>query len=182
VEQGGVEHRSSRPQQVVPGGEVFRLMTAAGVEKTFLRFTLPQSGQLTSVVSWGDLTKISTTLPHFKHLYSYIGIFLFSAGHFCPALGARNLVTGGASLMGNASSAIRANAFASRPQTSSSHTATAAAKTFPSASLTESFSLSWHLNLLSLITFYEWHSIFLQNLGPYSLRLNVNSKANKNVF
>jgi hypothetical protein len=70
VEQGGLEHRSSLPQQVVPGGEVLPLLTAAGVEKTFLRFTLPQSGQTTVVVSCRNLTKISMILPHFKHLYS----------------------------------------------------------------------------------------------------------------
>ena len=132
-------------------------MTAAGVENIFLRFVLPQSGQTTVVVSRVDLTKISMTLPHFRHLYSYMGIFLFSAGHFCPTLGTRNLETGGADLMGNASSAIRAKTFAAGPQTCSSHAAVAAAKTFPSASLTESSSLSRHLSLLLLII--RFHNI-----------------------
>jgi len=67
VEQGGVLHRSSRPQQVCPGVRAVFPLRTAGAEINLSSAAPPQWGQVTV---WLSRTKISTVAPHTRQRYS----------------------------------------------------------------------------------------------------------------
>ena len=67
-EQGGVLHRSSRPQQVWPAGRRDSLLSKWGVEKSLSVSGLPHSGQAGVIVV--ERTKTSTRPPHAAQRYS----------------------------------------------------------------------------------------------------------------
>jgi hypothetical protein len=69
VEQGGVEHRSSRPQQVEPCA-LSLVFNRLAVDISLSMFWLPQAGQ-TNVLLFEELsTRNSDIFPHFRHLKS----------------------------------------------------------------------------------------------------------------
>jgi hypothetical protein len=68
VEQGGVPHRSSRPQQVRPAGRLWPIITC-GTEKSFSSKALPQLGH-TGEAFVPERTNTSTCSPQFLQSYS----------------------------------------------------------------------------------------------------------------
>jgi len=76
VEHGGVSHRSSRPQQVVPLGEEFPIIIEAGEEINLRSLVEPQFAHTGGSSSFSPLWRISETLPQSSHRYSYIGMVL----------------------------------------------------------------------------------------------------------
>jgi hypothetical protein len=68
LEQGGVSHRSSRPQQVCPAGRRDWLLNTWGAEKSFSVSGLPHSGQTGMAVV--ERIKTSTCAPHVAQRYS----------------------------------------------------------------------------------------------------------------
>ena len=68
LEQGGVPHRSSRPQQVCPGWRRAELLRMWGVEKSLSVSWLPHSGQ--TGMADVERTKTSTRPPQFAQWYS----------------------------------------------------------------------------------------------------------------
>jgi hypothetical protein len=69
-----VEHRSSRPQHVVPLGEEPPITMEPGKEINLCILVEPQSGQTGGSSCLKLLCKISDTFPQFSHRYSYMGI------------------------------------------------------------------------------------------------------------
>ena len=82
-EQGGVEHRSSRPQHVVPLGEESLITIEPGEEINLSIFVEPQWGQTGNSFCLKLLCKISDAFPQSSHRYSYIGINLSPSKPLC---------------------------------------------------------------------------------------------------
>ena len=82
-EQGGVEHRSSRPQHVVPLGEEPPITMEPGEEINLSIFVEPQWGQTGGSFCVKLFCKTSTTFPQFSHWYSYMGINLSPSKPLC---------------------------------------------------------------------------------------------------